>query len=139
MIHEFQFIEKLEKDSIYQAWHFRFTFRYTDDPINLHKPTFHTFISVKYPNELQIRQEITKQDSGPYLELQYTIQDEQFHTRYDRRDCFNFNVVNNNFAEKSNLPETPAYGVCQPHQCTSSVFLEFVTYKKTLRFVMISV
>ncbi len=91
-----------------------------------------------YPNELQIRQEITTQDSAPYLELQYTIQDEQFHTRYDRRDCFNFNVVNNNFAEKSNLHETPAYGVCQPHQCTS-VFLEFVTYKKTLRFVMISV
>ncbi len=90
--------------------------RYIDDLISLNNPTFHTFILAIFPKELQIKQENTTQDSASYLELQYTIQDEEFHTRlYDKCDSFNFNVVNYPFVEQSNIPETPAYGVYTSH------------------------
>ncbi len=117
MMHEYKFMEKLEEDNIYQAWQINFTSRYIDDLISLNNPTFHTFILAIYPQELQIKQlENTTNVIASYLELQYTIQDEQFHTSlYDKCDSFIFNVVNYPFVEQSNIPDTPAYGVYTSH------------------------
>ncbi len=111
-LHEYKLMEQLVKDNIHQAWQFNFTSRYIDDLISLNNATFHTCISVMYPKDLQIKQENTTEDNASYLELQCTIQDEQFHiSLYDKHDSFNFNAVNYPFDEQSNISETPAYGV----------------------------
>ncbi len=116
MIHKYQFMEKLEKDNIHQAWWFNFTSRYIDDLISLNNPTFDTFILAIYPKELQIKQENSIEDSASYLEFQCGIQDEQLYTSlFDKHDSFNFSVVNYHFVEQSNILETRAYGVYTSH------------------------
>ncbi len=79
---------------------------------HLNSLTIYTSISAIYQTQFQMKQENTRQDSAFYLELQCTIQDEQFHTSlYDKCDSCSFNVVNYPFVEQSNIRETPSYGI----------------------------
>ena len=46
------------------------------------------------------------------MDLLITIKDDKFHTKlYDKRDDFNFKIVNYPHPVASNIPEKPAYGV----------------------------
>ena len=58
--------------------------------------------------------ETTSDQQASYLDLYIYIhcQDGQFHTKlYDKRDDFNFNIVNYPYPTDSNIPEKPTYGV----------------------------
>ena len=46
------------------------------------------------------------------MDLFITVTDDKFHTKlYDKRDDFNFKIVNYPHPVASNIPEKPAYGV----------------------------
>ncbi len=88
-----------------------------------------------YPKDLQIKQENTTEDNASYLELQCTIQDEQFHiSLYDKHDSFNFNAVNYPFVEQSNIPYQRLQLMVYTHHALSAS-LNFVIYTKTLSFI----
>ena len=91
---------------------FNFTFRYKDDVLSLNNSTFCDFVDRIYPIELEIK-DITDTDrSASFLDLHLEIDNEErLRTkRYDKRDHFNFPIVNFPFL-CSNIPATPAYGV----------------------------
>ena len=59
-----------------------------------------------------INQENSSPDSASCLDLQVSIQNDSFYTKlYDKRDNFNFEIVNYPYVNSSNIPEGPAYGV----------------------------
>ena len=89
-----------------------FTFRYIDDVLSLINSRFGDFVDRIYPIELQIK-EITDTDrSASYLDLHLEIDREGWlRTKlYDKRDEFNFPIVNFPFI-CSNIPAAPAYRV----------------------------
>ena len=112
MTYEYKFMENLEKDDKPKAQSFNYTFRYIDDLISFNNPDFPDHVADIYPEELSIKQENTHFDKASCLDLYIEIIDRQFHTKlYDKRDSFDFDIVNYPFVEKSNIPENPAYGV----------------------------
>ena len=89
-----------------------FTFRYIDDVLSLSNSRFGDFVDRIYPIELQIK-DITDTDrSASYLDLHLEIDSEGWlRTKlYDKRDEFNFPIVNFPFI-CSNILATPAYRV----------------------------
>ncbi len=106
MTYEYKFMERLEKDNIHKARKFNFTSRYIDDLISLNNEDFHEHMSDIYPKELCVKQENTSPTSASYLDLQIDIENQPFHTKlYDKRDSFNFSIVNFPFVEESNITE----------------------------------
>ena len=65
-----------------------------------------------YPPELDIKDITESNSSASYLDLLLSIgRDGQLHTfLYDKRDDFNFYIINFQFLG-SNIPSSPAYGV----------------------------
>ena len=91
---------------------FHFTFRYIDDVRSLNNSRFGDFVDRIYPIELEIK-DITDTDrSGSYIDIYLEIDsDWLLRTKlYDKRDDFNFPIVNFLFL-CSNIPAAPAYGV----------------------------
>jgi len=88
---------------------FNFTFRYKDDLLSLIKSKFGDFAD---PIELEIKNTTDTARSTPYLDIHLEIDSEgRLRTkRYDKRDYFNFPIVNFPFI-CSNIPAAPAYGV----------------------------
>ena len=66
-----------------------------------------------YPvSPIFIRMNGAHEDRASYLDLCIEVQNKHFHTKmYDKRDSFNFDIVNYPFVQDSNIPENPAYGV----------------------------
>ena len=116
MSYEYKFMEKLEKNNIHKARKFNYTFRYIDDLISINNKDFGTSLPNIYPDELSIKKESTHEDRASYLDLCIEVQGKHFHTKmYDKRDSFNFDIVNYPFVKDSNIPENPAYGVYPPN------------------------
>ena len=65
-----------------------------------------------YPPELDIKNTTDSIESASYLDLLLSIDaDKNLHTKlYDKRDDFDFHIVNYPFLD-SNIPSSPAYGV----------------------------
>ena len=91
---------------------FNFTFRYIDDVRSLNNSRFGDFVDRIYPIELEINDTTYTDRSASYLDLHLEINSEdRLRTRrYDKRDDFNFPIVNFPFI-CSNIPAAPAYGV----------------------------
>ena len=111
--YEAEFIQKLisqKKKNIAQS--FNHTYRYIDDVLSLSNSSFDHFIHLIYPPELVIKNTTESKESSSYLDLQIIIgKNGKLCTKlYDKRDDFNFPIVNFPFLD-SNIPSSPAYGV----------------------------
>ena len=94
------------------AQSFNFTFRYIDDVLSLNNSRLGDFVDRIYPIELEIKDTTDTDRSASYLDLHLEIDSEgRFRTQlYDKRDDFNFPIVNFPFL-CSSTPAAHAYGV----------------------------
>ena len=111
--YEAEFIQTLIKSGKrHLAKSFCFTFRYIDDVLSINNPTFGDYINIIYPVELEIKDTTDADHHASYLDL--LLKYDNFHRLqvklYDKRDDFNFDIVNFPFLS-SNIPQSPAYGV----------------------------
>ena len=112
--YEVDFIQGLlKKNEKKLARSFNFTFRYIDDVFSLNNSRLCDFVDRIYPIELEIKDITDITDtSASYLDLHLEA-DSQGRLRtklYDKRDDFNFPIVNLPFI-CSKIPAAPAYGV----------------------------
>ena len=91
---------------------FNFTFRYIDNVLSLNNSRFGDFVDRIYPIEREIKDPTDTDRSASYLDLHLEINSEgRLRTKlYDKRDDFNFPIVNVPFI-CSNIPAASAYGV----------------------------
>jgi hypothetical protein len=94
------------------AQSFNYSFRYIDDVLSLNNPRFGDYLHLIYPKELEIKDTTQTPKSASYLDLHLEIDaGGKLNTKlYDKRDDFNFPIVNFPFL-CSNIPAAPAYGV----------------------------
>ena len=111
--YEAEFIQKLlreKKKSL--AVTFNSTFRYIDDVLSINNDSFHSYVDLIYPCELEIKDTTESSTSASYLDilLKVDINGKLTTQLYDKRDDFSFSIVN--FPHLcSNIPLSPAYGV----------------------------
>jgi hypothetical protein len=103
---------RLKKNEKKLARLFNFTFRYIDVVLSLNNSRFGYFIDRIYPIELEIKDTTNTDRSVSYLDLHLKIDSEGWlRTKlYDKRDDFNFPIVNFPLI-CNNIPAAPAYGV----------------------------
>ena len=102
----------LKKNEKKLARSFNFTFRYIDDVLSLSNSRFGDFVDRIYPIEFEIKDTTDTDRSTSYLDLHLEI-DSEGRLRmklYDKRDDFNFPIVNFPFI-CNNIPAASAYGV----------------------------
>ena len=100
----------LKKNEKELAWSFNFAFRYIDNVLSLNNYRFGDFVDHICPTELKIKD--TTYTYRSHLEINNTG---RLRTKfYDKRDDFNFPIVNFPFI-CSNIPTAPAYGVYISH------------------------
>ena len=89
-----------------------FTFRYIDDVLSLNNPYFSQYLHLIYPSELEIKDTTDTRRTASYLDLFLNIDtDGRLHTKiYDKRDDFNFLIINFQFLS-SNIPSAHSCGV----------------------------
>ena len=84
---------------------------YIDEVLSLNNTKFAEYLEFIYPRELEIKETTETAASSSYLDCYLYIDNGMLTTRlYDRRDDFNFPIVNFPFLS-SNIPSAPAYGV----------------------------
>ena len=84
--------------------------------LSLNNSRFGDFVDLIYPIEFEIKDTTDTDRSASYLDLHLEIDSEgRLRTKlYDKRDDFNFPIVNFPFV-CSNIPAAPAYGVYISH------------------------
>ena len=110
--YERDFMSKLNSDSkadIIEA--FNYTSRYLDDILNLDNPYFDSMFSSIYPKELKLNKANSSDTSAAFLDLDLSIENGIISSKiYDKRDDFNFNIVN--FPQlDGDVPKSTSYGV----------------------------
>ena len=107
--YEAEFIKDIVKHKRCNKTSFNYTFRYIDDLLSINNKTFGDFLDFIYLNELEIKDTTDTSTSVNYLDLKLEIGDQEhlFTKIYDKRDDFNFNIVNFPFLD-SNIPTSPA-------------------------------
>ena len=111
--YEAEFIQGLQlKGEKHLAQSFNFTFRYIDDVLSLNNNRFEDFVDIIYPDELEIKDTTESDKHASYLDLHLEHDKDYnlFVKLYDKRDDFDFQIVNFPFI-CSNIPQSPAYGV----------------------------
>ena len=112
-LYEADFIQGLlKKNEKKLARSYNFTFRYIDDVLSLNNSRFGDFVGRIYSNEPEIKDTTYTDRSASYLDLHLKIDSEgRLRTKlYDKRDYFNFPIMNFPFI-CSNILAAPAYGV----------------------------
>jgi len=106
------FQELLRKGEKKLAQSFNYTFRFIDDILSLNNNSFSNFLHLIYPVELVVNDTTDSHNSASYLDLylEHGINGTLTTTLYDKRDDFNFPIINYPFLD-SNTPSSPAYGV----------------------------
>ena len=90
---------------------FNSTSRYLDDLLNIDNPYFEQMVGQIYPTELQLNKANSSDTEAPFLDLNLSITNGIVSSKiYDKRDDFNFEIVNFPFLD-GNVPPTPSYGV----------------------------
>ena len=90
---------------------FNNTSRYLDDILNLDNPFFDSLISSIYPNELKLNKANNSDTSAAFLDLDLSIDNGKISSKiYDKRDDFNFDIVNFPFLD-GDVPRSTSYGV----------------------------
>ena len=130
--YEAEFIQTLIKSGKrHLAKSFCFTYRYIDDVLSINNPKFRNYIDDIYPAELEIKDTTDADHRASYLDLDLSYdRDKRLQVKlYDKRDDFNFNIVNFPFLS-SNIPQSPAYGVYVSqlicYACASSAYIDFL-------------
>ena len=113
--YEAEFVQSLlQAGRKHLAQQFNFTYRYIDDVLSvlsLKNTNFAEYLEFIYPRELEIKETTETAASSSYLDYYLYIDNGKRTTRlYDKRDDFNFPIVNFPFLS-SNIPSAPAYGV----------------------------
>ena len=94
---------------------FNTTSRYLDDILNIYNVYFDNMLSQIYPPELQTNKTNTSDTEAAILDLHLSISNDIFSIKnYDKRDDFDFEIVNFPFLD-SDVPRTTSYGVCISH------------------------
>ena len=111
-LYEAEFVQTLLKaGKKHLAQQFSFTYRYIINVLSLKNAKFAEYLEFIYPHELEIKETTETAAFSSYLD-RYLYIDNGKHTirLYDKRDDFNFPIVNFPFLS-SNIPSVPAYGV----------------------------
>ena len=104
--------ELLKKNEKTLARSFNFTFRFIDDVLSLDNSSFGENVDRTYPIALEMEDTTDTDMSASYLDIHLETDSEGWlRTKlYDKRDDFNFPIVNFPFI-CSNIPVAPAYEV----------------------------
>ena len=90
---------------------FKSTSRYLDDLLNIDNPYFEGMVNRIYPPELQLNRANTSDTEAPFLDLHLSISNGFVSSKiYDKRDDFDFDIVNFPFLE-GDVPRSTSYGV----------------------------
>ena len=91
---------------------FNSTSRYLDDLLNIDNPYFEQMVGQIYPTELQLNKANSSDTESPFLDLNLSITNDILVSSkiYDKRDDFNFEIVNFPFLD-GDVPCSPSYGV----------------------------
>ena len=90
---------------------FNTTSRYLDDILNINNVYFDTMVSQIYPTELQLNKANTSDTTTTFLDLPLSVSDDIVFTKiYDKRDDFDFEIVNFPFLD-FDVPRSTSYGV----------------------------
>ena len=109
--YEAEFVQSLlQAGKKHLAQQFNFTYIYIDDVLSLKNTTFAEYLEFSYPRELEIKETTETAASSSYLNYLYIDNGELTIRLYDKRDDFNFPIVNVPFLS-INIPSAPAYGV----------------------------
>ncbi len=111
--YEFEFVQNLMSSKrLYLARQFNHTYRYIDDLISINNPNFAVHVHDIYPPFLELKNVTDSDDGTSYLDLYlHKGNSGELKTKlYDKRDDFDFTIVNYPFMD-SNIPKCPAYGV----------------------------
>ena len=111
--YEAEFIQTLIRSGKrHLAKSFNFTYRYIDDVFSLNNHKFSDYVYDIYPVELEIKETTDDQYHSSFLDLLLEIdKDSRLRVKiYDKRDEFNFDIVNFPFL-CGNIPQSPSYGV----------------------------
>ena len=74
---------------------FKSTSRYLDDLLNIDNPYFEGMVNRIYPPEMQLNKANTSDTEAPFLDLHLSISNGFVSSKiYDKRDDFDFDVVN---------------------------------------------
>ena len=74
---------------------FKSTSRYLDDLLNIDNPYFEGMVNCIYPPELQLNKANTSDTEAPFLDLHLSISNRFVSSKiYDKRDDFDFDIVN---------------------------------------------
>ena len=89
---------------------FNTTSRYLDDILNINN-YFDNMVSQIYPSELQLNKANTSDTEAAFLYLHLSISNDIVSTKiYDKRDNFDFEIVNIKFLD-GDVPRSTSYGV----------------------------
>ena len=90
---------------------FNSTSRYLDDLLNIDNIHFEHMVHRIYPAELQLNKANASDTEAAFLDLNLSIHNDIVSTKiYDKRDDFNFDIVNFPFLD-GDVPQRPSYGV----------------------------
>ena len=90
---------------------FNSTSRYLDDLLNIDNIHFVHMVPRIYPTELQLNKANAFDTEAAFLDLNLSIHNDIVSTKiYDKRDDFNFDIVNFPFLD-GDVPQRPSYGV----------------------------
>ena len=90
---------------------FNTTSRYLDDILNINNVYFDNMVSQIYPSELQLNKANASDTEAACLDLHLSISNDIVSTKiYDKRDNFDFKIVNFPFLD-GDVPRSTSYGV----------------------------
>ena len=94
---------------------FNLTSRYLDDLLNIGNIHFEHMVHRIYPTEFLLNKANASDTEAAFLDLNLLIHNDIVSTKiYDKRDDFNFHIVNFPFLD-GDVPRRPSYGV---YTCT---------------------
>ena len=87
------------------------TSRYLDDILNINNVYFDNMVSQIYPSELLLNKANASDTEAAFLDLHLSISNDIVSTKiYDKRDDFDFEIVNFPFLD-GDVPRSTSYGV----------------------------
>ena len=139
--YEAEFVQSLLKaGKKHLAQQVNFTYRFIDDVLSLKNTKFAEYLEFIYQPELEIKETTKTAASSSYLDC-YLYIDKLTTRLYDKRDDFNFPIVNFPFLN-NNIPSAPAYGVYVPQLIrfarTCSNYQDFMERGKVLTTKLLS-
>ena len=112
-LYESEFLDSMDKSSHWRLGRsFNLCYMYTDDLIVFNNKTSMDYVKDIYLSELNVQKANRFDDQANYLDLTFIIgNNNRLYTKlYDKRDDFNFHIVNFSFLSSS-IPSGPSYGV----------------------------